>query len=262
MEPPFPGMDPYLETPGMWPDVHNSLIYAIREQIQRQLSPRYKAVITPYISLEHLAIVPVRRAIVPDVALLDHGEPGEAASVSTIAPAPLTLTAAMEVPTRLARLEVRVIEDETLVTVIELLSPANKRSGADGDDAYEQKRQELFRSAAHLLELDLLRGGQRPRLLQPLPADPYFIFLSRANNRPYIEVWPLSFRKPIDLIPVPLHYPEPDAPLDLNACLRQIYTSARYDLQIDYRQPPPPPDLAEDDAAWLDAHLRERGLRP
>jgi hypothetical protein len=51
-------------------------------------------------------------------------------------------------------------------------------------------------------------------------------------------------------------------PLDLNACLRQIYTSARYDLQIDYRQPPPPPDLTEDDAAWLDAHLRACGLRP
>jgi hypothetical protein len=255
MEPPFPGMDPYLETPTMWPDVHNSLIYAIREQIQRQLSPRYKAVITPYVSLEHLAIV-------PDVAVLDRGEPGAAMSGSTIAPAPLTLTAAMAVPTRLTRLEVRVIEDETRVTVIELLSPANKRSGAEGADAYEQKRQEVFRSEAHLLELDLLRGGQRPRLLQPLPADPYFIFLSRANNRPYIEVWPLSFRNPIDLIPVPLHYPEPDVPLDLNACLRQIYTSARYNLQIDYRQPPPPPDLTEDDAAWLDAHLRACGLRP
>ncbi len=181
-------MDPYLEAPTMWPDVHNSLIYAIREQIQRQLSPRYKAVIIPYISLEHLVIVPVRQASVPDVAVLDRGEPGAATTVSTIAPAPLTLTAAMEVPTHLARLEVRVIEDESLVTVIELLSPAHKRSGADDAAAYEQKHQELFRSKAHLLELDLLRGGQRPRLLQPLPADPYFIFLSRANNRPSIKV--------------------------------------------------------------------------
>jgi hypothetical protein len=99
-------------------------------------------------------------------------------------------------------------------------------------------------------------------LLQPLPADPYFIFLSRANNRPYIEVWPLSFRNPIDLTPVPLLYPDSPAPLDMTAVIHTAYRRGRYDLDIDYRQPPPPPDLAEDDAAWLDAHLREHGLRP
>lgn len=261
MESPFPGMDPYLERPSMWPDVHNSLIYAIREQVQRQLNPRYKAVITPYISLESLEIVPNRRAVLPDVGILDRGMPGSVTSTLVLAPAPLMLTAAMEFPTRLARIEIRVIDDETLVTAIELLSPANKRPGADGADAYERKRQEIFRSDAHLLELDLLSGGQRPRLVQPLPAAPYFIFLSRANNRPYIEVWPLSLRTPIDAVPVPLHAPDPDVLLDLGAALRQIYGSARYDLQVDYRNAPPPPELAADDAAWLDAHLRERRLR-
>jgi len=261
MELPFPGMDPYLERPSMWPDVHNSLIYAIREQLQRLLSPRYKAVITPYISLESLEIVPNRRAVVPDVGILDRGEPGNETSTLLLAPAPLTLTAVMEIPTRLARLEIRVIEDETLVTAIELLSPANKRPGAEGADAYERKRQELFRSTAHLLELDLLRYGQRPRLIQPLPAAPYFIFLSRSNNRPFVEVWPLSLSKSIDPVPVPLHYPESDIPLDLVAALRQIYSSARYDLQVDYRADPPPPDLTPDDAAWLATHLRGQGLR-
>ena len=261
METPFPGMDPYLEQPSMWPDVHNSLIYAIRGQIQQQLSPRYKAVITPYISVESLEIIPTQRSIVPDIGIIDQGRPGSETDTLVLAPAPLTLTAVMEIPTRLARLEIRLISDETLVTVIELLSPANKRPGVEGVDAYERKRQELFRTETHLLELDLLRGGVRPRLIQPLPIAAYFIFLSRSYTRPSVDVWPLSLREPVPPVPVPLQYPEPDVPLDVGAALREIYASARYDLQVNYRADPPPPDLSPDDAAWLDAHLRERGLR-
>lgn len=79
---------------------------------------------------------------------------------------------------------------------------------------------------------------------------------------PRIEVWPLSLRLPIPGVPVPLRRPDPDVALDLTAALRQIYRSARYERCIDYRAAPPPPDLAPDDAAWLDAHLRKRNLRP
>jgi hypothetical protein len=261
MELPFPGMDPYLERPSLWPDVHNSLIYALREQIQRQLSPRYKAVISPYVSLEHLEIVPTQRAIVPDVGIVERGGAGNGAEALVLAPPPLILTAALAVDTRLARLEIRLLADDTLISVLELLSPANKRPGFDGADAYERKRQELFRSHVHVIELDLLRGGQRPRLNQPLPAAPYFVFLSRATERPFVGVWPLSLRTAIPLLPVPLLAPDPDVALDLGAALRQIYASARYDRQVDYQAAPPPPELAADEAAWLDAHLRERGLR-
>lgn len=261
MELPFPGMDPYLEAPSIWPDVHNSLIYAIREQIQRQLSPRYKAVICPYVSLEHVEIVPVQRVVVPDVGIIERGGTGNNAETLTLAPPPLTLTAAMAIETRLARIEIRLLGDDTLITVLGLLSPANKRLGVDGADAYERKRQELFRTHVHLLELDLLRGGQRPRLNQPLPPAPYFVFLSRATERPYVGVWPISLRTPIPLLPVPLHPPDSDVALDLGAALRQIYASARYDRQVDYRTAPPPPELDAEDAAWLDAHLREKGLR-
>jgi hypothetical protein len=254
-------MDPYLEAPAMWPDVHNSLIYAIRDQIQPRLSPHYRAVITPYVSLEQLAIAPGRRAIVPDVAVVERSEEQPESGSAPIATAPLTLTAPMQIPTRLARLEVRAVDAGTLVTIIELLSPANKREGADGAAAYEQKRQQVFRSDVHLMEIDLLRGGKRPRLVQALPAAPYFIFLSRANRRPEVEVWPLLLHKAIDTVPLPLQAGEPDVPLDLNLALREIYASARYDLDIDYSASPPPPDLAPEDAAWLDVHLRERGLR-
>lgn len=260
MEPPFPGMDPYLEAPGLWPDVHNALALALRSQIQRQISPRYAAVLVPYTAFETIDITTVR-AIIPDISVVEREPRPPQTQGVAIAPAPLTGIATMELPTRYVRIEIRTLGDEALVTAIEILSPANKRPGPDGADAYERKRRELLRSDAHLLEIDLLRAGRRPSLETPLPPHPYFVFLSRAELRPRVEIWPLSLRDPIPLLPVPLRQPDPDVPLDLGRALREAYRDARYDLRIDYRQDPPPPPLPPEDAAWLDAHLRERGLR-
>jgi hypothetical protein len=261
MELPFPGMDPYLERPRLWPDVHHRIISTICDQILDQLQPRYTAVITPYIGFESLDITPVRLAVVPDIAVLETELPQTAGSAVAAAPAPVTVTAAMEIPTRYAGIEIRTVDDETLITAIELLSPVNKRAGVDGADAYERKRQEIFRSSAHLLEIDLLRAGKRPQTSTPLPDAPYFILLSRAERRPRLDVWPLHFRAPIPPVPVPLRRPDPDIVLDLGMALQQVYRSARYERRIDYHVEPPPPDLAPEDATWLNAHLGERGLR-
>jgi len=262
MEPPFPGMDPYLEAPTMWPDVHHRLITTIGDQLQAALAPRYRAVITPYATFESVEIAPVRK-VVPDVVLIERDPTAPAeGDVAVFEPAPLTLPAVMEVEVEYARIEIYTVGQRTLVTAIELLAPANKRPGVNGADAYEQKRQEIFGSTVNLLELDLLRHGRRPQVARPLPDAPYFVFLSRVQRRPYIEIWPLSRREPIKLLPVPLLYPDPPAPLDLTAVIHTAYRRGRYDLDIDYHEPPPPPDLAADDAAWLDAHLRAHGLRP
>jgi hypothetical protein len=261
MELPFPGMDPYLERPRLWPDVHHRIISVVCDRILDQLQPQYTAVITPYIGFESLDITPVRLAVVPDVAVLETELSPKAGSSVAVVPAPVTVTAAMDIPTRYAGIEIRTADDETLITAIELLSPVNKRSGADGADAYERKRQEVFRSSAHLIELDLLRAGKRPQTSTPLPDAPYFILLSRAERRPRLDVWPLSLREPIPPVPVPLRHPDPDIVLDLGAALQQVYRGARYERRVDYRAAPPPPELSAEDAAWLDAHLRERGLR-
>jgi hypothetical protein len=254
-------MDPYLEAPSLWPDVHHELIAIIREQIQGKLTPGYRAVITPYAVFESIEIAPVRR-VVPDVAVVEREPFGRAGGVAAaVEAAPLTLPAVMTVPVEYARIEIRTVRDQVLVTAIELLSPANKRPGLDGADAYEKKRQELFSSMAHLIEIDLLRAGTRPQVARPLPAAPYFLFLSRVERRPNIEIWPLSLRAAIKLVPVPLRYPDPPVTLDLGSAIHDAYRRARYDLEIDYREPPPAPDLPADDAAWLDAHLREGGLR-
>ncbi|NJK80305.1 MAG: DUF4058 family protein [Chloroflexaceae bacterium] len=261
MQSPFPGMDPYLEQPSMWPDVHNSLIAAIRDQLQIALAPNYRAVITPYTVFESIEIAPVR-AVIPDVGMFerDASRTMESTAVA-IEAAPLTLPAMMDVPTEYARIEIRTVRDHVLVTAIELLSPANKRPGAEGADAYEKKRQELFRSTAHLLEIDLLRGGRRPQVARPLPEASYFIFLSRVQHRPYIDIWPLSLRESIKPVPIPLCHPDPPIPLDLGAAIHETYRRARYDLDIDYRTDPPPPALSPEDAAWLAEHLQAAGVR-
>ena len=202
--------------------------------------------------------------VVPDVGIYKR-ETSEAiggvAVASAVEAAPVPLPASMEVPTEYARIEIRTVRDHVLVTAIELLSPANKRPGAEGAEAYEKKRQEIFRSTAHLIEIDLLRAGRRPQIARPLPDAPYFIFLSRVQRRPNIEIWPLALDAPIKPIPVPLHYPDPAVPLDMNAVIHEAYRRARYDLEIDYREPPPAPELAAEQQMWLDQHLRERGLR-
>ncbi len=258
---PFPGMDPYLEAPSMWPDVHNRLIVVICDQMQSLIAPSYRAVITPYTVFESIEIAPVR-AVIPDVGVFERNAPGMGSSTARASEvAPLTLPAVMEVPTEYTRIEIRTVRDHVLVTAIELLSPANKRPGAEGADAYEKKRQEMFRSTAHLLEIDLLRQGRRPQVARPLPDAPYFIFLSRVQRRPYIEIWPLSLRESIQPVPVPLRHPDPPVQLDVGEAIHETYRRARYDLEVDYRADPPPPALSPDDAAWLDAHLKAAGLR-
>jgi hypothetical protein len=259
MQSPFPGMNPYLETPGLWPDVHNRLISTIADQLQAHLNSRYIAAVTPYVTFENIDIA-TNRTFVPDVALLEREDTGGGIAVEPVAEtAPLTMVAPML--TRYHRIEIRTVGDDSLVTVIELLSPANKRPGADGADTYEQKRQEIMQTATHLLEIDLLRGGRRPRFTQPLPPYPYFLLLSRSERRPFFDAWPLSLDKAIPRIPVPLRQPDPDVPLDLGAALQQIYDRARYDLRIDYRQDPPAPELSADEHVWLVGRLRTAGLR-
>jgi hypothetical protein len=89
----------------------------------------------------------------------------------------------------------------------------------------------------------------------------YVVFLSRAYRRPLVDVWPIALRDTIPVVPVPLTYPDPDVPLDLNRILHQVYRNARYERRIDYRTDPPPPALSPDDAAWLDEQLKAAGVR-
>jgi hypothetical protein len=155
--------------------------------------------------------------------------------------------------------EVRDAAERRLVTAIEVLSPTNKRG--EGRDEYLQKRQRLLLSPAHLIEIDLLRGGRRVPMRQALPEAPYFVLVSRAEARPVLDVWPVALRAHLPEVPVPLLPGDADVPLDLQAALTTVYDALGYDLAVDYARPPEVP-LTPGDAAWAEALLRDRSAGP
>lgn len=146
----------------------------------------------------------------------------------------------------LSFLEIRDRRNRQSVTVIELLSPSNKRSGSDRDQ-YLAKRQLLLNSSVHLVEIDLLRGGTRPPI-ENLPTCHYCIMVSRAEIRPRAELWPLSLQDRLPTIPIPLRPPDPDVALDIQAVLHPIYDRARYRTYVYDGEPEP--SLSPEEADW------------
>ncbi len=272
MPSPFPGMDPYLESPLHWRDVHHRLAVEISRRLSSRLAPRYVARLeTRLVAFspdeEEISVlypdVEVAQRELRDLAVetyemgTDIADIGPA-SGDAISPSPLVLRVIMPEQIELITVEIRDAAQGRLVTAIEILSPVNKRSGK-GLEEYRAKRATVLSAHAHLLEIDLLRKGTRPPRLIGLPPSDYFIFLTRAERRGVTETWPLSVRDPLPVVPVPLLPGDDDVSLNLSHALQTIYDEARYDLSIDYNQPPVPP-LSEEGAAWVQA-LLERESR-
>jgi hypothetical protein len=244
---PFPGMDPYLETPNIWPDVHTSLVSIFREQLAPLLAPKYLAELETQIVIDRAD--DDLQVVLPDVSVTSPEVPiGAPSAVAVAAPAPVEVRVPLDVPTRLVSVYIRQRETARLVAVIELLSPVNKRRGK-GREEYLEKRRTFLTSPVHLIEIDLLRSYPRMPFDDPLPAAHYLVMVCKAGERPRSSVWPISVRQPLPTIPIPLLPPDPSVPLDLGHALRTAYERARYDLRVDYRRPPVPP-LSPADAAW------------
>jgi hypothetical protein len=193
-----------------------------------------------------------------DVAILS-AEGGEqswtsaaTAAIATLAPVECLLEMPEEI--RETYLVVRLRETREVVTVLETLSPRNKRQGGDGRREYLEKRRELLHSQAHLVELDLLRGGKRLPMKSRLPLGTYYAIVSRRNRRPRAEVYAWTIRDPLPTIPIPLRQGDPDVPLDLQAAFSTVYDRARYHLSLDYTRPLRP-RFPESDRDWFQQRL-------
>jgi hypothetical protein len=250
MHSPFPGMDPYLEAPTIWPDVHTSLMSIFREQLTPLLAPKYVAELETQVVIDRLDDEP--QVVLPDVSVTTPDVPTRAPSaVAVAAPAPVQVRVPLDAPTRLVSIRIRQRETARLVAVIELLSPINKRRGK-GRDEYLEKRRAVLASPVHLIEIDLLRRYPRMPFDDPLPPAHYIVMVCQASERPNSSVWPISVRQPLPTVPVPLLPPDPPVLLDMGQALRTAYERARYDLRVDYRKPPVPP-LSPVDAIWAEA---------
>jgi len=93
----------------------------------------------------------------------------------------------------------------------------------------------------------------------PLPDSPYFIFLSRAPDRPIIEVWPINLNMPLPRIPIPLLPEDDDVPLELQLALNTAYDTFGYHLSVNYNNPPEIP-LPDKWAEWAANLLQEAGF--
>lgn len=243
MPSPFPGMDPWLEG-AEWMSFHAEFCVEIARQLRPQLRPRYIAqTIKRFVTdtLDDLAITAENRNLYPDVGIFKTEQRPASKSLSPIAVLEPTLEMATVMPEIVPQyaIEIRDVEERTLVTLIELLSPANKQG--EGYEEYVTKRHHILRSRAHLMEIDLLRKGNRIPMRQPLPNAPYFIFLSRVEKRPMTEIWAITHEQRLPVVPIPLLAGDEDVALDLQSAFTSVYDSVGYDLLLNYRKPPSTP---------------------
>jgi Protein of unknown function (DUF4058) len=258
MPSPFPGMDPYLEG-ALWTTVHFSLSAEIVRQLAPKLRPRYLVLPAERFVTETPESVAISTAdIYPDVSVAKTRAIAGTAQGTAIAPAPLELATIIPTPIPHVTIEIRDTANRQLVTAIEVLSPTNKRG--DGRQEYLAKRRRILLSTAHLLEIDLLRQGQRVPMQKPLPSAPYFIFLSRAEKRPLTEIWPISLKEPLPVVPIPLLPDDADVALDMQQVFTTTYDLLGYDLALDYTQPPEIP-LPKAEVAWAETLMHTAGLR-
>jgi hypothetical protein len=248
-------MNPYLEG-YLWSDVHNALASKIRAFLAPQLRPKYVARLEVYV-VEDISPASEIGILYPDVEVLrikQRGVTPPLKSNTVTTPAPLTLPVIQPVAVRIPTVEIRDTANNVLVSCIEILSPVNKREPGITD--YRKKRQRLYNANVHLIEIDLLRRGNRAFNHPRLPNVAYLITLTRSHSG-IVELWPIALPEPLPIIPVPLSDDDPDAVLDLQTALNVIYDEAGYDLSIDYTQPPPPPALSDGDMEWMSKLWRQ-----
>jgi hypothetical protein len=254
-------MDPYLEHPDLWPDVHNRLITMMANALTSQVRPRY------YVAIEKRVYLTVsENALIgrPDVTIVDYSEeppwPRIGESLATYRPFLITLPISTPDEIRETYLEVRETAGGQVITVIELLSPANKRPNSEGYTQYLKKRVDILRSRTNLVEVDLLRGGQPLPIVGELPASDYRFIISRHWQRPQAHLYAFNLRETIPICSVPLQKDESERDLNLQELLHNLYEQAGYDLRINYKAEPSPA-LAPLEADWADELLRRGGLR-
>jgi hypothetical protein len=255
---PFRGMNPYLER--HWGDVHASLVLYARNQLNRQLPGPLRARVEERLVVENPE-TDEERAIRPDVKVYESPHAGASAGgVAVLAPPvidfePDVIQLAESEPETTTYL--KIIDPSTggtLVTVIEFLSPSNKEpEGVKSGDQYRAKRDELKLGGVGLVEVDLLRDGERgfpeydDRFGKCLRST-YAACLRRGWQMRRYEIYSFHLRDRLPRIRIPLRKQDQDVRLDLQALVDLVYEDGRYD-DIDYERPLSPP-LSPDDAAW------------
>lgn len=233
MPSPFPGMDPYLEVQPYWADLHTTMISVMKAELNRRLPEHYSAWSDIYVWL-HEPDAQSRRSK-PDV-FVTSPENAEGGRVATLpAPATSILPAVRREGNKY--LKIKETRSGRVVTVIELISPANKEAGPDRD-AFLSKRNDCLASKTNIVEIDLLHEGQRLPAGDPPPASDYCVLVCRAIDFPKTALWPFSIRQPLPEIAVPLNPADGFLALSLKKCFDEAYDQGSYRKSVEYDTPP------------------------
>ncbi|QDU27838.1 hypothetical protein ETAA8_29290 [Anatilimnocola aggregata] len=256
----FPGMNPYLEQPAAWQDFHGAFITAIRAALNAVITPKYYANIEEHLYIHDFEEQTPRSFARADVAVTERppARVVENVAIATLShaesAAPKHVWQTHYSEERVSFIEIHDRESHNVVTVIELLSPANKSLGKDRD-LFIARRHEVLKSDANYVEIDLRRSG--PQLpWKGLEHCDYYLLVSRVDERPQADIWPFSVRDPFPPLQVPLGPGDPDVRIDLKKLLDTEYDKVRYDLIIYEHEPELP--LTGADLAWSRAIARNQ----
>ncbi len=259
---PFPGMNPYFQA--HWSDVHTRLIAYISDVLSLELPDDLSARAEERIVVEGDQR---RNAFRADGAIIEPFEQGFPPLWQPVSPESSVLTASEPIvlfdEEETERwLEIR-DDHREIITVIEVLSPANK--SGDGADEYKRKQRDVIAAGVALVEIDLIRGGnhvtafsrERIEMKDNYPHVCVTRLISRGAKRREVYLAPL--RESLPTVRIPLRQGDPDVPLALQSLIEKCFQNGRY-WQEDYTQDPHPP-VAPEDAAWVAECLRAEGLR-
>jgi hypothetical protein len=174
---------------------------------------------------------------VPDVAVAQGQRQSTQSTVAlaTVSRPSDAVTVTLTIPETIRQgyLEIREIATSQVITVVEVLSPTNKRPGR-GRMEYETKRATLLGSLCNFVEIDLLR--QWPPLVIPQGIEPsaYRILVSPQELRPQASWYGFNLADPIPLFELPLQSGDQIPVVDLKGLLDGIYDRSGYGLVIDY----------------------------
>lgn len=243
MPSPFPGMDPYLEDADVFPSLHGNLIFSIQELLQPQLPEPYFAKTN-----ERVWVEMTTRYVEPDVDVFaSPRRPKRPRTSGGVAVAesrrvqPVVVTVPHD-EHRETHVDIwtRQRAEKRLITTIEILSPSNKTPGQHGRDLYLKKQREILDSRVHLVEIDLLRGGEHTTAV-PLDwaltkAGPfeYHVCIHRFDKLEDFFVYPIQLPEALPEITVPLLPGDGDVLLDLQAAMNRAYDAGPYRREIDY----------------------------
>jgi Protein of unknown function (DUF4058) len=235
MSGPFPGVNPYIEAQGYWPDFHRTFLNYWREALADRLPDDYEARLDERVNLVDVDTSEARR-IKPDIALLQRTR-----SVAGPRPAGTLVLEPETIPTvvldedRETYLKILHRPDRKLVTVLELLSTSNKAESSRRD--YLTRRNAILGQDVHLVELDLLVSGRRLPMKRALPRADYHAVVSRWERRPDCEVYSWSVRQTLPFLPVPLRAPDPDVVIDVASVYRTAFERGKCARSIDEKTP-------------------------